>query len=416
MFLKLNNNPKLANPITGTIVDNIAGSIDKLFIKNCPLVDGYANLKKIYDVQSGNGSIVLSRVRVDIGNVSGSISELMQYSSMAGFNDAGEEQAKPRLVGTWTVNDWHTQEQLAAAQAAFDGLTVVGDNNYLINFDDLAVQVVDPNEDNYNPAVAIILQGQNLGTTIATAPLGHGRWFMTKAQAAAVTRLDVWSGVWNGMFTNKTTVSDSNNIIDGNSYDFVSFNELEQFVGLTTLGYQPFSNCRLLESITLPHQITSLPDQTFNGCTKLSNVNLTSITYYGDSSLKSSKINLSNIDNVTHIGSGTFNGCTNVTFTEIPANITAISENLNNLGTFAHTTGIPYLHFLSETPVTGILGQYAKTHGYCTFYGTTYKIYVGDGSSQEHDNTVLSAYQQASNWSGLVNDLDTWYNYLHPTT
>lgn len=51
MFLKLNNNPKLANPITGTIVDGIAGTVDKLFIKSCPLLDGYANLKSIYEYQ-----------------------------------------------------------------------------------------------------------------------------------------------------------------------------------------------------------------------------------------------------------------------------------------------------------------------------------------------------------------------------
>jgi len=34
-----------------------------------------------------NEIILLNRVRVDIGNVSGSLSELMQYATLKGFND-----------------------------------------------------------------------------------------------------------------------------------------------------------------------------------------------------------------------------------------------------------------------------------------------------------------------------------------
>lgn len=45
---------------------------------------------------------------------------------------------------------------------------------------------------------------------------------------------------------------------------------------------------------------------------------------------------------------------------------------------------------------------------------TVDKIYVGDGSSAEHDDAILAQYQADENWSGssAIGKLDTWYNYL----
>ena len=276
MFIKLNNNHKLKGFIAGSIAGSIAVNVDKLFIKDCPLVNGYDNLNKIYYVQSDNGSVILSRVRVDIGNVSGSISKLMKYASMAGFNDAGEEQSKPRLVGTWTINDWYTSAQLAQAQAAFDGLTIVGDPNYILDFSQMAVQVLDPNEDNYNPAVAIILQGQNKGVTMSNAPFGYGRWFITQTEAA-LTSVSTY-------FTSKNSVTDSNLIVseDALSYYFREFNEFRFFnnIGnqgfygsgissiiinerLTTIGNLAFGDCGNLKYVYIPSNVTSILNKAF---------------------------------------------------------------------------------------------------------------------------------------------------------
>lgn len=41
------------------------------------------------------------------------------------------------------------------------------------------------------------------------------------------------------------------------------------------------------------------------------------------------------------------------------------------------------------------------------------KIYVGDGSSADHDNAILQQYMDSSDWSGSTSKLDTWYNYLN---
>jgi len=40
------------------------------------------------------------------------------------------------------------------------------------------------------------------------------------------------------------------------------------------------------------------------------------------------------------------------------------------------------------------------------------KIYVGDGSSEEHDNSILALYTANSGWASYTSKLDTWYNYV----
>lgn len=40
------------------------------------------------------------------------------------------------------------------------------------------------------------------------------------------------------------------------------------------------------------------------------------------------------------------------------------------------------------------------------------KVYVGDGSSAEHDNSILALYTADSGWASYTSKLDTWYNYV----
>ena len=44
--------------------------------------------------------------------------------------------------------------------------------------------------------------------------------------------------------------------------------------------------------------------------------------------------------------------------------------------------------------------------------GTNQGIYVGDGSSEEHDNAILAQYLADSAWASYSNKLHTWYEYL----
>lgn len=201
--------------------------------------------------------ILLNRVRVDIGNVSGSLSELMQYATLKGFNDNYEPQEKPRLVGTWTINYWYTSEQLTQARNTFDGLTIIENNEFLIDFNNLAVQTLDSTQPNYNPAVAIILQSNNIGILLDSPVIDGqtGRWFMTQTQASSISN-------FNDTFKGKTTVSDVNGIVGvvGTSYNFTSFIEFKYFTGITLLsdGKTNFSNTSLLDSIEFPNTLNTL--------------------------------------------------------------------------------------------------------------------------------------------------------------
>lgn len=278
-----------------------------------------------------NELIFLNRIRADIGNVEGPISDLLELAGMSGFNDNYEPQAKPRLVGTYTINDYYTAAQLAAAQNAFDGLTIVPDASYLIDFNDLAVQTLDPEQPNYNPAVAIILQGHNLGTTTTAAPLGHGRWFMTKTQATALTNIETW-------FKNITTLTDSLGIVSDDTtqtYDFDTFDELQYF-GVTGLANQAFLGCSNLESIVLSN-ITSLGGTVFYGCKKLGiEVNMPNLTTigsmaFGGNAAGETGAGITKIislgSSITSIPEECFQGCGKLESVILPSTVTKIGPS-----------------------------------------------------------------------------------------
>ena len=186
--------------------------------------------------------ILLNRVRVDIGNVSGSLSELMQYATLKGFNDNYEPQEKPRLVGTWTVNDWYISEQLTQARNTFDGLTIIENNEFLIDFNNLAVQTLDSTQPNYNPAVAIILHNNGIGNLLDF--YYHetgGKYFLTKSEAAAITS-------FGRMFYNQSTVTDVNRICGtvGANYTLTSA-DLSSFTSIEELLFSKSSNLTSVE-------------------------------------------------------------------------------------------------------------------------------------------------------------------------
>lgn len=504
--------------------DNICLKTTTLYHKNTPNVNGLNFLNYILSAQKTAEDVVLNRIRVDIGNVSGSLSELMKFAGMAGFNDDYEPQAKPRLVGTYTVTDWYTQEQLTAAQAAFDGLTIVPDQNYLIDLNEMAVQVLDDTQPNYNPAVAIILQTAGRGVTLKTPVISGqtGRWFLTKTQAAAITSIG-------SSFKSKTNVTDTNGIVTSDvtaTYAFTSFDEFQYFSGVTI-------GCALegstgVKYITLPPNFTTLNDRdwwginfirvtlneiatdlgtrwsvAYNGSIQnliyrsieqaskfklvknenyaisVNNVyvndtllteltiddSITDIGYtkvLGGSLTKIllhnniTRVNISNtgVSTVGLVGSGadielptsvtTFGPSKNLTSIELPSSITNLSPScfygssvgpqnfliipsgvtvipsycfsgMKGIGIIelkGNITKFENLAFYTGDGVVHLCGTTIPTIVYPEYY--TRKTYVGLGQSQADDEALLATFRANSTWSGK--NLDTWYNYLHPTT
>lgn len=297
-----------------------------------------------------NEIILLNRVRVDIGNVSGPLSELMQYATLKGFNDNYEPQEKPRLVGTWTINYWYTQEQLAQARNTFDGLTIVENNEFLIDVNNSTVQTVDSTQPNYNPAVCIILEQAGYGSYMDDNDKTKG-WVLTNKQASLITSIN--------NFKNNVNVNDVNGICGtiGTTYPFVSFNEFSAFTGLTSIPTEMFSGCSNLEQITLPDSVTSIGYGLAYG-TKISSFVVP----------LSQKI----------IGQQT-PGWSTIRYYEMHSQVTQIAANA-----FAYLNNLTMVIKAVTPPSTD-----SNLWMNCSY--NTFKIYVPDES--------LNAYKSAANWS-----------------
>ena len=74
-----------------------------------------------------------------------------------------------------------------------------------------------------------------------------------------------------------------------NNNNITSFDELQYFTGLQSIGRLAFQNCNGLTSINMPNSVTTIGDDAFDGCSGLTNINIP--------------------NSVTTIGGGAFQGC-----------------------------------------------------------------------------------------------------------
>ena len=131
---------------------------------------------------------------------------------------------------------------------------------------------------------------------------------LSKAEAAAVT-------VLGEVFKNNEAIT--------------SFNELQYFLGLTSIGIDAFNGCSGLESITIPYTVTSIGDNAFSGCSGLTSITIPhSVTSIGDNAFYfcSSMTSVSIPIPVTSIGDRAFYGCSALTSVTIPNSVTSIGE------------------------------------------------------------------------------------------
>ena len=119
------------------------------------------------------------------------------------------------------------------------------------------------------------------------------------------------------------TVTDLGNVFRWN-HVISSFDELQYFTGLTSIGQDAFRNCSGLTSITIPNSVTSIGSYAFLYCSGLTSITIpNSVTSIGSSAFSecSGLTSITIPDGVTSIGSSAFSGCRSLT------SITVENEN-----------------------------------------------------------------------------------------
>ena len=294
--------------------------ITSLYIKDCPNIQGINILRN---------SVNINRIRINIGNQSGTMKELYKYTTLSGFNDAYEQQEKPRLVGTFNITGYYSDIELDYLQSNIDGIVINAEDltkniDNLLETNELKVQTLDSTKPNYNPAVAIVMHNGGWGVNVDFPIVeGEGTWCMPKSLATTISTL----------FRGITTMVDTEGIVSNDTtaeYDFENFEEFQYFdntsisAGSSTSALGAFGNCTKLKKITLPNTVTSIGAYGFYNCSALETI--------------------SGMNNVTTIGEYAFNGCSSLQSIVIPNSVTAINSyvfcNCSSLTTLTIPNGV----------------------------------------------------------------------------
>lgn len=125
---------------------------------------------------------------------------------------------------------------------------------------------------------------------------------------------------------NTLTIPDGIQIASLRSAPFINFNLPEDVALMNVIQGNSY-----IQSITLPDDITAIPDNAFNGCSSLMTISLPpTVTVIGDYSFNgcSSLTSIDGLDNITSVGNHAFSGCSNI-------KALLFSPNLKNLGASA---------------------------------------------------------------------------------
>lgn len=243
-------------------------------------------------------------------------------------------------------------------KTTFIKLLLYSGNTFTPDYSLYALQTLNPNMPNYNPAASIVLKKAGYGTTLQHPVIKNkGKWFLTYTEAATISHKGFPS------FYSKVNVLDDDGIVTPDTtvlYEFTSFNELMYFTSLTAIKCKTnsnntgiFQNCTKLTSVTLPNTITTIggtsfinsinTNGTFAGCYNLETINLPNglTTIDRGCFANCTKLNVSSIPNtVTTLGSGAFYNCTSLTITSLPPNLTNLETQYQYQGTFYNCTNL----------------------------------------------------------------------------
>ena len=127
-----------------------------------------------------------------------------------------------------------------------------------------------------------------------------------------------------------------------------SFDELQYFIRLESIGNSAFYNCSGLTSIMIPNTVTSIGNYAFRYCSGLTSITIpNSVTSIGYDAFGycTGLTSLTIPNSVTSIGNNAFGYCTGLTSVEIPNSVSAIGTN-----PFSGCSGLEQIAVVSGNP------------------------------------------------------------------
>ena len=168
-----------------------------------------------------------------------------------------------------------------------------------------------------------------------------------------------------------------------------SFDELEYFTGLTTLGNNmAFQNCTALASFKLPMSLTDTGGKAFSGCTALTGSLSISVDTIGQESFRSTGYTDVTVDCIT-LGASAFRGISTLRTVDVSARCTSVGGVC--FGSSGSASNKTTFYFRSITPPA-----LANSNAFTA--NNINKIYVPSGS--------VNAYKTASNWSTFASYIE----------
>lgn len=195
-----------------------------------------------------------------------------------------------------------------------------------------------------------------------------------------------------------------------NNSSILSFDELQYFIGLTTINSFAFYNCNGLTSIKIPNTVTSFGNAAFYNCKGLTSFEIpnsvTSIgewTFYGCSGLTSIEIP----NAVASIGNYLFYGCTGLTSIRIPNTVTSIGDwafyNCISLTSIEIPNTVTSISSYAFYNCSGLKSMIIWTNNPPTLGNNNVFILVNKSIPVYVPCGALEAYQNAAGWSEFTN-------------
>ena len=201
------------------------------------------------------------------------------------------------------------------------------------------------------------------GAVIGCEPTNYGSNAMPIG-AATVKKICIenWdtNGDGNFSYDEAAAVTDLGNAFTGKN--IAEFPELINFKGLTSIGDDAFTGCAKLSTIKLPKGIKRIGNRAFAKCVKLKKFTLPEgLTEIGDSAFAGCKIlaNQALPSSISRIEANTFEGCEAFTSVSLPSKIKYIGTNA-----FKRCTKLTNFELKGITPQNIVLGSevFAETN------------------------------------------------------